>query len=67
MKKSLSFLSLMVALAAGAASATGTTAGTTIVNIATINYSDDTGTVQPPVDSPRQDRRVAGAQLHHHA
>lgn len=51
MKKSLSFLSLLVALAAGAAGATGTTAGTAITNTATINFSDDVGTAQAPVNS----------------
>ncbi|WP_424950611.1 hypothetical protein [Deinococcus sp.] len=51
MKKSLSLLPLMVALAAGAAGATGTTAGTAITNTATINFSDDTGAVQPAVNS----------------
>ena len=52
MKKSLSFLSLMLAMAAGSAGAVGTTAGTTITNVATISFSDDTGKPQPPVDSP---------------
>lgn len=48
---SLSVLSLMVALAAGAAGATGTTAGLSIVNTATINFSDDLGAAQTPVNS----------------
>ncbi|WP_425146917.1 DUF11 domain-containing protein [Deinococcus sp.] len=51
MKKSLSFLSLMVAMAAGVAAAGGTTAGTTITNVATISYSDETGTPQTPIPS----------------
>ncbi|WP_407569366.1 DUF11 domain-containing protein [Deinococcus altitudinis] len=52
MKKSLHFLPLMVALAAGVAGAAGgTTAGTVITNTATITFSDDGGTPQPPVPS----------------
>ncbi|MGY2893302.1 hypothetical protein [Deinococcus sp. UYEF24] len=50
MKKSLSFLPLMVALAAGVAGATGgTTAGTVITNSATITFNDDGGTPQTPI------------------
>lgn len=48
---SLSVLSLMAALAAGAADATGTTAGLSITNTATINFSDDLGAAQPAVNS----------------
>ena len=55
MKKSLNFLPLMVALAAGVAGANATntswatTAGTVITNSATISFSDDTGKDQPPI------------------
>jgi uncharacterized repeat protein (TIGR01451 family) len=60
MKKSLNFLSLIVAMAAGVAGATGnpappvipaTIAGTVITNTAVINFTDDGGTPQPPVPS----------------
>ncbi len=54
MNISKKILILMVALAAGtaAAASAGTTAGTSIQNIATVNYIDPaTGTAAAPIDS----------------
>ncbi|WP_157451987.1 hypothetical protein [Deinococcus aquatilis] len=49
MKKSLSLLPLMLALAAGSAAAASAPAGSTISNTATASYADDNGTAQPNV------------------
>ena len=64
MKKSLPLIALIAALAAGSASAAGTVAGTSISNIATASYTDESGAarcgraggLRRPEDRPRVSR-----------